>query len=361
MNYKTLFDADLAILPILIAKWTNDPINATIVYQNNVLRNELGSWEKSKLVDLLDIISDGSGKIYLAKLIDKGRLVLSGRINDLEVKYHSRKSENHIQMAISDNTEINQIRDMEQRSTIINSFLNIGSHELKTPLNGILGITDLMLRDKTSIEHKKIFKLISESANTLNDIVSKMLKIIYVEDKTIPALEKPNSLNISEFFKNMYPVFEKHLVDRDFSKDHLHLNATSNIDMPEQHLYDIVTEIAINLRRNTPIGKRIEIFTTDENDSVHVIIENECKGIPTNCLEKIFQPFYRHQDPAKHSSGYEYGQGGIGMGLTIIKKYINQVNGKVWFENNSDYAPGKENLVRMHMIFPKKGANPNPD
>ncbi len=354
MNYKTLFDVDLAILPILIAKWTTDPYNATIVYQNDVLRNELGSWENSKLVELLDVISDGSGKIFLAKLIDKGSLVLSGRINGLEVKYHSRKGENHIQMAISDNTEINKIRDMEQRSTLINSFLNIGSHELKTPLNGILGITELSLKDETSTKYKEIFNLIYESANTLNDIVSKMLKIIYVEDKTIPVLEKANSLNISEFFKNMYPVFEKHLVDRDFSKDHLHLNATFNIEMPERHLYDILTEVAINLRRNTPIGKRIEIFTTDENDTVHAVIENECNGIPTDCLKKIFQPFYRHQDPAKHSSGYEYGQGGIGMGLTIIKKYIDQINGKVWFENNLDYAPGKENLVRMHMIFPKK-------
>ena len=54
MNYKTLFDVDLAILPILIAKWTNDPFNATIVYQNGVLRNKLGSWENSKLVELLD-------------------------------------------------------------------------------------------------------------------------------------------------------------------------------------------------------------------------------------------------------------------------------------------------------------------
>jgi len=98
MNYKTLFDVDLAILPILIAKWTDDPFNATIVYQNNVLRNELGSWENLKLVELLDIISNGSGKIFLAKLIDKGSLVLSGRINGLEVKYHSRKGENHIQI-----------------------------------------------------------------------------------------------------------------------------------------------------------------------------------------------------------------------------------------------------------------------
>ena len=354
MNYKTLFDVDLAILPILIAKWTNDPFNATIVYQNGVLRNKLGSWENSKLVELLDIISDGSGKIFLAKLIDKGSLVLSGKINGLEVKYHSRKGENHIQMAISDNTEINQIRDMEQRSTLINSFLNIGSHELKTPLNGILGITELSLKDETSTKYKEIFNLINESAITLNDIVSKMLKIIYVEDKVIPVLEKPNSLNISEFIKNMYPVFEKHLEGRDFSKDRLHLNATFNIDIPERHLYDILTEVAINLRRNTPIGKRIEIITADENDTVHVVIENECNGIPTNRLEKIFQPFYRHQDPANHSSGYEYGQGGIGMGLAIIKKYISQINGKVWFENNSDYAPGKENLVRMHMIFPKK-------
>jgi len=357
MQYKTLFDPDLAILPIMVAKWTTSPSEATIVYQNDMLRNVLGSWENLKLVELLDAISGGAGELFLTKLITEGNMTISGSINGLQIKYHSRKGPNHIQMAISDNTQLNQVRDKEQRTTLINSFLNIGSHELKTPLNGILGITGMLLRDESDDEYKEMFNLINESAITLNEVESKMLKLIYAEEPEIQAIEKPQLLNVSEFFNNMFPVLEKHLVDREFSKDHLHLNATASIEIPHRHLYDIITEIAINLRRNTPRGKRIDIFTSDEKESVHVVIENECTGIPTDCLERIFQPFYRVQDPDKHSSGYNYGQGGIGMGLTIVKKYINQVQGKVWFENDTDYAPEKENLVRMHITFPKRSGS----
>ncbi len=53
-----------------------------------------------------------------------------------------------------------------------------------------------------------------------------------------------------------------------------------------------------------------------------------------------------------HSSGYEYGEGGMGMGLAIIKKYMDQVGGNVWFENSGDYVPGKDNMVAMHLVFP---------
>ncbi len=63
-------------------------------------------------------------------------------------------------------------------------------------------------------------------------------------------------------------------------------------------------------------------------------------------------PFFLHQNHLNHSSGYGYGQSGAGMGLTILKRYIFQANGKVWFANESDYEEGKDNLVKLHLLLP---------
>lgn len=352
MCAKPVFNPDLAVLPILLATWESDPLQSTIVYQNSILRSELGSWSGRPLQEFINVISSGEGSSKLKMLINNGSLVFSGTINGLEIKFHSRKSENHFQMAISDNTEINRVRDREQRTSLVNSFLNIGSHELKTPLNGILGLTDLLLLNETDAEKQEFLVMIKESAKILNETVSKMLGMIYSEDSINPTMEKNENINISKFLRGMIPTFEKHLTGCIFTETSVDLQAESGVNIPEQHLQAIFTEVAINLRRNTPPGKNVGITTMDDHKSVHVIITNECFGIPTKSLDKIFEPFHRHQDHMKHSSGYNYGQGGIGMGLAIIKKYVEQAGGKVWFENSDNYAPLKENTVSMHMVFP---------
>lgn len=353
MKCKELFDPDLATFPIMVAKWKTSPLESTIVYQNDVLREKIGSWEGKKLVGLLDLISEGSGGEKLKSLIENETLVLSGTINDTEIKYHSHKCTDHIQMAISDNTEINKIRDKEQRTDLINSFLNIGSHELLTPLNVILSSTSWLLQDGLSAEHKASIQYIDDYANSLSDIVSEMLNMIY-EEKS--GIQQPDSvcqqpLNVSESIQKLLPIIKNHIEDEDLLE--ISLNSNSCICMSEKYFRDIITEISINLRRNTPKGKSIKISTFDTNDSINIVIENKCHGIPTDQLDKVFDPLYRYQDPNKHSSGYGYGQGGIGMGLTIIKKHLTHANGKVWFENEFEYAPDKENKVIMHMQFPK--------
>lgn len=353
MNNKQLYNPDLAILPILVANWEDTPANSIVVYQNNALRGKIGSWEGRNLIELLDVISNGNGKEQLNNLIINESLAISGTINATEIKFHSHKCTDHIQMTISDNTEINKIRDNEKRTDLINSFLNIGSHELLTPLNVILSSTSWLLQDGLSEEHKTSIQYIDDYANSLSDIVSEMLNMIYEEKSDI---QQPDSvcqqpLNISESIQKLLPIIKNHIEDKDLLE--ISLKSNSCICMSEHYFRDIMTEISINLRRNTPKGKPIKISTFDDTDSINIIIENECYGIPTDQLEKIFDPFYRYQDPNKHSSGYKYGQGGIGMGLTIIKKHLTHANGKTWFENKSEYAPDKENKVTMHIQFPK--------
>jgi len=69
-----------------------------------------------------------------------------------------------------------------------------------------------------------------------------------------------------------------------------------------------------------------------------------------NSKNKIFDPFFRYQDKINHSSRFEFGK--TGMELTIVKKYIDQIGGKIWFENKYEYAEGKENIIVLNIEFP---------
>lgn len=351
MSCKELYNPDLAIFPIMVATWEETPADSIIVYQNDALKDIIGFWRGKKLVDLLDVISGGNGEEKLKSLIDHETLAISGTINNTEIKYHSHKCIDHIQMAITDNTEINKIRDKEKRTDLINSFLNIGSHELLSPLNVILCSAWGLLQDELSDEQRIAITYIENHANLLNDITSKMLNMIYIVDEPTPETICHTPLHISESINGLLPRISKYLEGRVLTE--CSLESSSPTCISEQYFSDIMTEIFLNLRRNTPEGKAIKISTYDDDNSINIVIENECYGIPPDQLDKIFDPLYRYQDPNKHSSGCEYGQGGIGMGLTIVKKHISNAGGKIWFENKHEYSTDKENTVIMHIQFPK--------
>jgi signal transduction histidine kinase len=348
---KAKFDPELATLPIMTAQWSTDPTDAVINYQNNILKRELGNWINQTVIKLFDKLNNGKGIDVMNQLVEEGKLALPGKLNELEIKIHSRLADSHIQITIIDNTEINRLRDIEQRSELINSFLMIGSHELKTPLNGIIGISSILKAEEECANKAEMFDLIINSGKALDNVVIKMLKHIY-SYKSNNLISSIVILNIGETIISMSSLFNKYLHDRNFTINAKLLLDSQFVKFAEGDLKDILTEVAINLRRNTPPDGNVTISTFDQKNEVHLVIENECYGIPEDELEKVFEPFYRFQNKMQHSSGYEYNQAGAGMGLTILKRIVEKFNGKVWFENKYPYNSNKLNLLKLEIVFP---------
>ena len=147
-------------------------------------------------------------------------------------------------------------------------------------------------------------------------------------------------------------MFKKYLKNRSFDHINIELKDKLLVSLPEGNLSDILTEIAINLRRNTPPNGKVKISTYDKNNEVHLIVENEGIHIPEKDLTKVFEPFFRYQDSMNHSSGYEYQQAGAGMGLTIMKRNIINAGGRVWFENKPCNEIGKLASIKLTIVLP---------
>lgn len=345
------YDPDMATLPILIAEWGDNINNSVITYQNKVLEKELGMWKDKTLYDFFDSLSEGMGSYVLSKLLNEKMLALPCKLNDLELKVHARVAPKHIQITITDNTELNRLRDLELRSKIIDSFLMIGSHELKTPLNSIIGMSSLLQEEEENTDKRELLDLVLESGENLNRIVVKMLKHIYSYNPEDSIISVDNQ-RIGETILNSSSLLNKYLEDRSFNLDKNRINDTHIVRLPEGSLQDILTEIAINLRRNTPPNGMIKISTYDKEGSVYLEVENESEGIPEAELERVFEPFYRYQSGMSHSSGFEYNQAGAGLGLTIMKRTVDNSGGKIWFENKYPYGQNKQNVVKLTISLP---------
>jgi len=348
---KTLFNPDQAILPILIASWDGDPKEATILYQNDALSNKIGLWRNKSLLEFLNSLCEGNGEMLINKLISDGELTFPCKTDDMDLKYHSFMGTNYMQITITDITELNKLRDIEQRSNLIDTFIMIGSHELKTPLNGILGIASLLKEEELSQDKRELLDVVINAATTLDGVVKKMLKQIYSEQTDVEIVEIEN-INIGSEIEKSMSLFIRCLKDRDFDATNVQLLDMQSVRLPKGSFNDILFEIAINLRRNTPPTGKVSIKSYDKDGFVYLEVENQGTGIPEEDILRVFEPFFHHQNSMHHSSGYEYEQSGVGMGLTILKRIVNNANGRVWFENLSPYEEGKENTVKLSIVLP---------
>ena len=351
MSHKYLFDPDLAVLAIIIAEYETSFEDARVVYQNPMSLQKFGNLNGRSFKSIFLEVASKEGTEKYQQLKHKESISLAGRLKNVDVKLHSRVNGKTIQTSISDNTEIFKLRDEVQRAKIIDSFLMIGSHELKTPLNAIMGMSSLMLEGIPEGEAKEMLELIFSSSNKLGDIINKMLNYVYLNE-TPESYHKMVDVSIAESLKKAQAVLNKYLHDRILILDKAELRDTKIIGLPDGTIEDIILELAINLRRNTPPGKRIFVKSFDLENAVKLEIENQGFGIPPDKLNEVFKPFFLLQNKMNHSSGFDYGKAGMGIGLTIIKKCIDQLGGKIWFENKYQYVEGKENSVILNIEFP---------
>ncbi|MBT3197816.1 MAG: hypothetical protein HN344_08830, partial [Gammaproteobacteria bacterium] len=240
MMNSTLFDPELAMLPILTATWEREPVDAVISYQNTILQTEIGSWSGRPLIELLGAVANSDGRSEIAQLVAEGSLVLYGTLNHLEVKYHSRVGEQHIQMAISDNTEINQLRDKVQRDEVVNSFLSVSSHELKTPLTVLQGMISMLEEDLVDEGQRQLLEMAHENAIKLDGIVNRILSTFYDGDLSEEAHSEEHGVDISQYIRQLYrSELSPYLSTLSFPEKNLRLYAQSEVNASEEVLHKI--------------------------------------------------------------------------------------------------------------------------
>ncbi len=216
----------------------------------------------------------------------------------------------------------------EQLASSRDQFLSSMSHEIRTPLNGIIGFTDLLLKS-SSLDAEKVKQLeyIKMSGDILLVIINDILDLAKIESGKVTLSNKP--FNLSQLTRLMYDTFviktEEKGIDFKVSIDKK-VPAVLNGDSVR------ISQIFFNLISNsvkfTPAKGRITMkikFVEEEDgfDIIKIVVKDSGIGIPSDKLEGIFDPFI--QAGVDVSSKY----GGTGLGLTIIKKIIDIMNGDI--------------------------------
>jgi len=221
-------------------------------------------------------------------------------------------------------------------------FMAKVSHELLTPLNGIIGMSDI-LQDEVQQEQQEFVQVIKESGLRLEGIISNILAFDHNEDMS--AEETP--LSLIDLFNTLESDFSGVLSEKELS---LSISVDDRDNMPEFYVfYDQLKHILSNLLDNaikfTHTGDVQILCVIAEHDEDHrkvnMIIKDTGIGIDPADFEKIFHPFTQLEDTVTRKFG------GVGMGLAIVKQLMKSMDGQL----ELDSQPGQGTSVCLNFIF----------
>ncbi|UYO99748.1 PAS domain-containing sensor histidine kinase [Oceanotoga sp. DSM 15011] len=206
-------------------------------------------------------------------------------------------------------------------------FLSVVSHEIKTPLTGIIGALDIVKETELDEKQKKFIDIAYNSSEYLLEQVSNILLTSKIEGEYTKLNLEFHELN--KIIEESFEKFDSKTYEKNISLK-LDLKNTENIkiriDKPK--LIIILNNIIDNAIKFTPEGS-IKILTSENEDSYTIEIIDTGIGIPDKYKSLIFDKFYQvDQTDTRINKG-------TGLGLSIVNNYIKILNGKIKVFDNS--------------------------
>ncbi|MDR2643872.1 MAG: response regulator, partial [Planctomycetaceae bacterium] len=241
-------------------------------------------------------------------------------------------------MAEEINTLIKELQDhakaLEEKNQYLNrlnelkdEFMANTSHELRTPINGIIGIVESMIDGATGSltqEQKFNLALVSNSGKRLSNLVNDILDFTKLKNKEIILQIKPVDLKT---IVDTVIILSKPLIK---GKELTLVNEIDNllpiVDADENRIQQILYNLLGNAIKFTDKGK-VCVSAKIQSDSVAVSVSDTGIGIPEDKFDRIFESF----EQVDGSTAREYG--GSGLGLSITKKLVELHGGTMIVES----------------------------
>ena len=251
----------------------------------------------------------------------------------------ARKAETVAKLAANDTQKLNDkleiaLKKAEDASLAKTRFLNNMSHDIRTPMNAILGYAQIMedeLNRKEMPEVSEHLEKLQQSGNLLLSIINNVLDMARIESGRMELDE--NYCRIEDVWKSLFAVFDENAM-----KKNIALHYAMNVE--HKHVLTDVTkvkEILVNILSNaikyTPASGSVMV-DVDElpcDESGYMIVKIRVSdtgiGMSQDYQTKIFEAFTREQNTTKSKIA------GTGLGMSIVKKYVDLLGGTINVES----------------------------
>ena len=238
-----------------------------------------------------------------------------GEIGDLYRNYEDMR------LRLKESTEENTQHEKQNKELVSNI-----SHDLKTPITAIKGYVEGIMDGVADTPEKmdRYIRTIYNKANEMDRLINELTFYSKIDTNRIPYTF--NKIHISDYFEDCVDELSVELESSGVSLTYFnYLEEDAVVIADAEQLKRVINNIVSNSLKymDKPKGV-INIRLRDVGDFIQIEIEDNGKGIAQKDLANIFERFYR-TDASRNSS-----KGGSGIGLSIVKKIMEDHGGQVW-------------------------------
>jgi signal transduction histidine kinase len=245
--------------------------------------------------------------------------------------------------------ERRRLLELDQLKT---EFLARVSHDLRTPLNSIIGFSDLISGEvggRMNKKHAEFIAAINRNGHALLAMINELLDLSSLESGHVHLRQEPVSLQtlLDDLKAATAPVLESAGIAVQWPEANALTGKTAMVD--RRRIVQVLVNLVDNARKFTPRGGTVSVAMDSDAQEIRLMVADTGPGIPASECDRIFAPYY--QRPT--NSGLGSVSHGVGLGLAIVKSIVEHHGGRITL----DSGIGKG--CRFRITLPNHPAGPH--
>ena len=205
-------------------------------------------------------------------------------------------------------------------------FINIAAHELRTPVQPILGLSEILQSKVKDKEQLRLLDVISRNAKRLQNLTENILDVTKIESDRLKINRK--LFNLNDTVTNLLADYKKEEQSKTFRKIKLFFSGNNDksttIYGDKERITQVISNLLSNAIKFTCEGGEISLHIKRDTQHVIVSVRDNGQGIAPEIYPRLFTKFATNSVV------------GTGLGLYISKNIIEAHGGRIWAENNLD-------------------------
>jgi signal transduction histidine kinase len=247
---------------------------------------------------------------------------------DREVKRRTKELDESNKQFVLTNKKLEEANEqLKVHDNMQKEFINIAAHELRTPIQPILSLTEVLRSKIKDTQYVDLLSIIRRNAKRLQRLTDDILDVTKIESQSLKLNKERFNLNdlISSIIDDYRNHIEKDNVEIKLLYKPNNKDNTIFVEADRERLIQVISNLLDNAIKFTNDGT-ISIITEQRDSQVVVSIKDTGTGIDSEILPRLFSKFVTKSE-----------RGGTGLGLFICKSIIEAHGGKIWAKNNNIY------------------------
>lgn len=228
-----------------------------------------------------------------------------------------------------------QILELNALNMEKNEMIEIIAHDLKNPLTSAMTISELLNNEKITGDQREYLSYIKKALNRMNSLVAKILEIKVLESSSFKTTY--SQVDVKQVTEQVISALK-------IQGDNKHIRLVADLEdvvasLDKSLIVQIIDNLVSNAIKFSNHHTKVRVSLKKMNQTIRFEIEDEGPGIKEEDIPKLFQKFQKlHARPTD-------GESSTGLGLSIVKKYVEAMNGKVWCE--SEFGKGTTFIIEF--------------